>query len=44
MRNGQAVALDHERGELVLFGGFVDNTVFGDTWLFDDGAWREVGP
>ena len=44
VRNGQAVAFDHERGQLVLFGGFLGNVMFGDTWVFDDGAWREAAP
>jgi hypothetical protein len=45
VRNGQAVAFDPVHGQLVLFGGFVHNTVFGDTWLLDSGgAWRELAP
>lgn len=43
IRNGQAVAFDPVRHQMVLFGGFVPGTVFGDTWVLDDGAWREVG-
>jgi hypothetical protein len=43
LRNGQAVAFDQVRHQMVLFGGFVDDTVLGDSWLLDDGAWREVG-
>ena len=43
-RNGQAVAFDPIRDELVLFGGFVGQTVLGDTWLLESGAWREVRP
>ena len=43
LRNGQAVAFDHARHQLVLFGGFANDVVFGDTWLLDGGAWREVG-
>lgn len=41
-RNGQAAAWDPVRKQLVMFGGFLGNTVFGDTWIFESGAWREV--
>jgi hypothetical protein len=44
VRNGQAVAFDPVRRQLVLFGGFVGQTVLGDTWQLDDGAWGEVRP
>jgi hypothetical protein len=44
LRNGQAVAFDPVRHQMVLYGGFVDGTVFGDTWVLDDGAWRKAGP
>ncbi len=43
VRNGQAVAYDRERHQFVLFGGFLDNTIFGDTWVLDGGAWRAAG-
>ena len=39
LRNGQAAAFDHERGQMVLFGGFRDSTVFGDTWLATSEGW-----
>ena len=41
-RNGQSVAFDAVRHEMVLFGGFAGSTDYGDTWLLTDGAWREV--
>ncbi|MEO8273140.1 MAG: hypothetical protein ABI620_03660 [Chloroflexota bacterium] len=45
VRNGQAVAYDPVRKQFVLFGGFVEDTVYGDTWLLRPGdAWREVTP
>ena len=44
IRNGRAVAYDRERHQLVLFGGFRDNAIFGDTWITDTGAWREIAP
>jgi hypothetical protein len=44
LRNGQAAAFDRDRGQIVLFGGFVGSVVFDETWLLEDGAWREVGP
>ena len=43
-RNGQSVAFDVARHQMVLFGGFADGVEFDDTWLLDDGAWREVQP
>jgi hypothetical protein len=44
IRNGQAAAYDATREAVVMFGGFVGNTVLGDTWVFGEaGAWREVG-
>src|SRR5690349_20631152 len=43
-RNGQAAAWDPVRKQLVLFGGFAGNTVFGDTWILENGAWREIAP
>jgi hypothetical protein len=43
VRNGQAAAFDLDRGQLVMFGGFKDDVVFGDTWLLADGTWREAG-
>jgi hypothetical protein len=42
IRNGHAAAFDLERGQLVLFGGFNGNAVFGDTWRFDEGAWHRA--
>lgn len=45
IRNGQAAAWDPVCEELVMFGGFVGNTVFGDTWTAPPtGPWRLVGP
>jgi hypothetical protein len=41
-RNGQAAAFDAEREELVVFGGFLGDRTFGDTWLLADGTWREL--
>jgi hypothetical protein len=44
VRNGQAAAYDPVRGNLVMFGGFVGNTVLGDTWkLQQDVGWELVG-
>ena len=44
VRNGQAAAWDPVRKQLVMFGGFNGNAVFGDTWLLAGGTWREVAP
>jgi hypothetical protein len=41
-RNGQSVAFDAKRHELVLFGGFLDGVDLGDTGRLSDGAWHEV--
>jgi hypothetical protein len=43
-RNGQSVAFDVARHQMVLFGGFAAGVDFGDTWVLDDGAWREALP
>jgi hypothetical protein len=41
-RNGQVAEYDEKRGRVVLFGGFLDATTFGDTWEFDGTNWIEA--
>jgi hypothetical protein len=43
-RNGQSVAFDATRHELILFGGFRDGVELGDTWRLVHGAWTQVVP
>lgn len=41
-----SAAIDEAQARLVVFGGFDDEEgCLGDTWVFEDGAWRELeGP
>lgn len=47
-RIGARMTYDALRGRVVLFGGktevFGQGEVFGDTWVFEDGAWTELSP
>ena len=46
-RGAARTAYAHEPGQLVLFGGFVDSKVSSETWVREQGRWREadvVGP
>src|ERR1700722_15385110 len=37
-------AYDAVRYQLVLFGGGIANTVYGDTWTWNDNSWTEQHP
>ncbi|HLA69030.1 MAG TPA: hypothetical protein VJN65_04930, partial [Bacteroidota bacterium] len=42
-----ALAFDEGRGRLILFGGFANSSVLGDTWEWDGMRWEkksETGP
>ena len=37
-----SAAYDEGRGHLVMFGGFLGSTEFGDTWEWDGAQWQQV--
>jgi hypothetical protein len=37
------MAFDHERGQVVLFGGLLDGGPAGDTWIRENRRWRQLG-
>ncbi len=43
-RYGAGLAWDPELGGDLLFGGFNESAVFGDTWLFIEGGWSPLFP
>lgn len=44
VRRFHAMAFDDARGRCVVFGGYDNVTILGDTWEFDGSAWTNAAP